>query len=297
MFFLTHTRQGRLMVAVLLALPACFLAVMYAYPLYRLISISLRDFQPTYGYDNFVGVRNYVEVLSSAATWLTIGRTFVYTFICVIANLVLALSFAALTVALARQFSERLGHAFRQVVILPMILIPAAAGVMWSFSYTEHYGWVNSILVLIGVKPFPWLVSQGAFYLVMLTDIWGWTPFLYLILLSAMQSLPEEPLEAARIDGANSWQVFWYVTLPMMKPVIAVAVTIKALDTYRAFDYLWIMTNGGPGTASTTLNVLTYKTAFSNFDFGKASALGLITMLFPAAVVLVSLALKQRKSA
>lgn len=295
MFLLTHTKQGRYTVAALLALPLIYLAIFYAYPLYWLVTLSFREFQPVYQSDEFIGFDNYITIFSDSENWWHILRTFAYTFICVSVSLALSLGFAAVTVALIKNFSERLGRTLRQIIIMPMILIPAAAGVMWTFSYTEHYGWVNYLLSGVGIQPYPWLVSQGAFFIVMITDIWGWTPFLYLILLSAMQSLPEEPIEAARVDGANAWQIFWHVTLPMMKPVITVAVTIKTLDTYRAFDYLWIMTEGGPGTQSTTLNIVTYKTAFSNFEFGLASAYGLVTMLFPTVVVLASIFLRRKK--
>jgi len=138
------------------------------------------------------------------------------------------------------------------------------------------------------------LTSDAAFFLVMLTDIWGWTPFLYLILLAGLQTLPQEPLDAAKVDGAGAWQTFWYVTLPLLRPVVLIALTIKALDTYRAFDYLWIMTRGGPGETSTTLNIMTYKTAFQRQEFGLASAYGVVTMLFPLLVVLLFLHFRRR---
>lgn len=113
-----------------------------------------------------------------------------------------------LTMAVGRAFSDRWATTMRQILILPMIFIPAAAGVMWSFAYTQHYGWVNHFLLLIGLPVHPWLVTDAAFYLVMLTDVWGWTPFLYLILLAALQQLPAEVLEAARVDGANPSRFF-----------------------------------------------------------------------------------------
>lgn len=280
-------RLGQYILGALLALPFLYIAVFYAYPIYKVIALSLRDFQIAFGIDEWVGLANYGELLADAEIWFTFGRTLLYTAICVSVSFGLGLGMALLTVALADAFSERFGRAFRHIVIAPMIFIPAAAGVMWAFAYTEHYGWVNHILVALGLQPYPWMVSDAAFFLVMVTDIWGWTPFIYLILLAALQSLPQEPIVAARVDGANSWQVFRHVTFPLLKPVIVIALTIKTLDTYRAFDYLWIMTKGGPGTSSTTLNLVTYKTAFHNLDFGKASALAVITMIFPLAVMIL----------
>lgn len=291
-----HTdRLGRKILGALLALPFLYIAVFYAYPIYKVIALSLRDFQIAFGVDDWVGLDNYRELLSDAETWRTLGRTLLYTIICVSVSFALGLGMALLTIALADAFSERFGRAFRHIVIAPMIFIPAAAGVMWAFAYTEHYGWVNHILLALGFPAYPWLVSDAAFYLVMVTDIWGWTPFVYLILLAALQALPQEPIEAARVDGANAWQVFRHVTLPLLKPVIVIVLTIKTLDTYRAFDYLWIMTKGGPGTSSTTLNLATYKTAFQNLDFGKASALAVITMIFPLAMMILFIVLRGRQ--
>ncbi len=289
------SRDHRLIAAALLALPAIYLLVFYAYPITKLVLLSLREYNPAYGTDDFVGLDNYRQILTTPESWRHILRTFLYTGVCVSVSFVLALAFALLTVSLGRAFSERWAMGLRQIVILPMIFIPAAAGVMWSFAYTEHYGWTNHLLSLAGLTTKPWLVTDAAFPLVMLTDIWGWTPFLYLILLAALQTLPAEPIEAARVDGATSRQLFWYVVLPMLRPVIAIALTIKALDTYRAFDYLWIMTKGGPGTASTTLNIATYKTAFMDLQFGLASAYGVVTMLFPLAMVLLLVAMRQRR--
>ncbi|MBL8584377.1 MAG: sugar ABC transporter permease [Rhizobiaceae bacterium] len=289
-------RPGRYLLGALLALPFLYIAVFYAYPLYKVVALSLRDYQIAFGIDDWVGLGNYSLLLSEPETWLTIGRTLLYTVVCVSVSFGLGLGMALLTVALADAFAERYGRIFRHIVIAPMIFIPAAAGVMWAFAYTEHYGWVNHILIALGFTPYPWMVSDAAFFLVMVTDIWGWTPFMYLILLAALQSLPQEPIEAARVDGANAWQVFRHVTFPLLKPVIAIALTIKTLDTYRAFDYLWIMTKGGPGTSSTTLNLATYKTAFQNLDFGRASALAVITMVFPLVVMIGFMVLRGRSA-
>lgn len=287
--------RGRLVLGAWVALPFLYLLVFYAYPLTRLAGLAFRDYDPAYGTDEFVGLANFRDILAGGGA-AHAGRTFLYTILCVSASFVLGLGAALLTTAVEEAFSRRAATAVRQIAVLPMIFIPAAAGVMWSFAYTEHYGWVNHLLALAGLPTYPWLVSPAAFYLVMLTDVWGWTPFMYLILLAGLQTLPREPLEAARVDGAGNWQTFWHVVLPMLRPVILIALTIKTLDTYRAFDYLWIMTQGGPGTASTTLTVATYKTAFMELRLGKASAYGLLTMLFPLVVVNLYLLLASRRN-
>jgi multiple sugar transport system permease protein len=287
--------RNRAVLGVLLALPFAYLATFYAYPILQLVYLSFRDVQPAYDTNDFVGFANFWEIFSRSGAWGHAARTFLYTGICVSVSFVLGLAFALLTTTVEEVFSRGVSTTLRQIIIAPMIFIPAAAGVMWFFAYTEHYGWVNHLLAILGLPTYPWLVSGGAFYCVMLTDIWGWTPFMYLILLAGVQSLPREPLEAARVDGAGSWRTFLHVVLPMLRPVILIALTIKTLDTYRAFDYLWIMTQGGPGTSSTTLTIATYKTAFMELQLGKASAYGLVTMIFPLMVVNLFLMFGQRR--
>jgi multiple sugar transport system permease protein len=287
--------RTRLLVGGLVGLPFLYLALLYAYPIATVAWMSLRQVEPAYGTDEFVGLANFREIFAGPG-WGHAVRTFTYTAVCVTASFVLGLAMALLTVAVEGAFSRRAATVLRQVVVLPMIFIPAAAGVMWFFAYTEHYGWVNHLLAGLGLPTYPWLVSRGAFWLVMLTDIWGWTPFMYLILLAGLQTLPREPLEAARVDGCGAWATFRHVVLPLLRPVIAIALTIKTLDTYRAFDYLWIMTQGGPGVSATTLPVATYKTAFMDLQFGQASAYGLVTMVFPLVVVTAFLALRRRRA-
>jgi multiple sugar transport system permease protein len=278
----------------MLALPFLYLAIMYIYPLSQLVSLSFRDFQPAFATDDYVGWQNYQEILREPSGRMAILRTFIYTGICVSMSFLLGLLYALLTISVGETLSPRWSTALRQLIILPMIFIPSAAAVMWSFAYTEHYGWVNHLLHLLSLTTYPWLASDAAFFLVMLTDIWGWTPFMYLILLAGLQTLPPEPLDAAKVDGAGAWQTFWYVTLPLLRPVVLIALTIKTLDTYRAFDYLWIMSKGGPGETSTTLSIMTYKVAFQRQEFGMASAYGVVTILFPLLVVILFLCLRRR---
>ncbi len=282
-------------VGLLLALPFIYLGFFYFMPIIRLVILSLLRYEPAYGVKKFIGIKNYLDIFTDLNNIKVIFRTFLYTGICVFFSFSFGLLFAQYTITLNDTFSDKLSTTFRQIIILPMILIPAAAGVLWAFAYTEHYGWVNHILSGLGMKTFPWLVSNKAFYLVMLADIWGWTPFMYLILLAGLQSMNREPIEAAKVDGASPMQTFFLVILPILRPIISIALVIKILDTYRAFDYLWIMTKGGPGDLSTTLNIITYKTAFLNLKFGKASTYGVITLLFPLVFINIFLLLQRNK--
>jgi len=287
--YLTTGRSRRFLLGVVVALPLAYLLTMYMYPLLRLLYMSMADINPIFGRDEFVGLRNYTNILTEGRYVAALARTVEYTGIVVIANLLLGMLFALLTVEISNTLGEAISRVFRLIVMAPMLLLPAAGAVMWMFALTEHYGWVNHLMKLLGFSPYPWLASDSAFYWVMLTDIWGWTPFVYLILLAGIENLPREPLEAAKVDGATWLQTLVRVKLPMLKPVIVVALVIKGIDTYRAFDYLWIMTEGGPGEISTTLNIIVFKTAFRHADFGMASALGVVTLLLPLALVLTVL--------
>jgi multiple sugar transport system permease protein len=282
--------------AVFLALPLLYLLVFYVYPIGQLVYLAFRDYDPAYDTNDFIGLANFREIFARGGGGHVL-RSFLYTGVCVSVSFALGLAFALLVVAIEETFSRPAGSVLRQVIVAPMIFIPAAAAVMWTFAYTEHYGWVNHLLGRLGLPTYPWLVSGAAFELVMLTDIWGWTPFMFLIFLAGLHGLPREPLEAARVDGASAWQRFRHVVLPLLRPVIVVALTIKTLDTYRAFDYLWIMTQGGPGTASTTLTIATYKTAFMELKFGRASAYGLLTLIFPLVLVNLYLVFGPRRAA
>ena len=161
----------------------------------------------------------------------------------VTANFVIGMTLALLTYKEARGV-----RVLRLIYTLPMMFIPSATAITWALLYNEEFGLINHFLKLFGVTPRMWL-AQGStgFIAVMITDIWGWVPFMYLILLAGLQSLPNEPMEAAKIDGAGSWKTFWYVTLPMLKPTIAIGITLKTMGVFKTFEYIWIMTKGGPG--------------------------------------------------
>lgn len=190
-------------------------------------------------------------------------------------NFLLALGWAHLTYKPFKGVSI-----VRAIIVTPMLFIPAAACVIWNMLYQPEVGLINHILEFIGFKRIPFLSnSQTALLAVMITDIWGWTPFVYLILLAGLQSLPKEPFEAAELDGASSLQKFRYITLPMLKGTILIALLIKAVDTFKCVEYPWIMTKGGPGDASMILGTLIYRTAFVEIHLGLASAMAGIFFL------------------
>lgn len=245
------------------------------------ISLSLREYDIFLGKDKFIGIQNYLKIVSDVEFQRTVLRNVLYTAIVVFANFVIGF-------AMALVFNKKfLGNRIlRGIMILPMLIIPTTAAIVWRLMYHSMFGIINQFLRLLDIQEKLWLSNPNtAFYCVLVVDIWAWTPWMFLVLLAGLEGLPEEPMEAARLDGVNSWQMVWHVILPMLKPIIAVAVTLKTINTFRAFDYLWVLTRGGPGGSSHILSTFSYSKAFIHLDYGYGSAIAMTT--FAVSVLLL----------
>jgi multiple sugar transport system permease protein len=170
-----------------------------------------------------------------------------------------------------------------------MVIAPVVVGIIWRLLYNADVGLFSFGVQALTGRSFSVLSSTSmALPALILVDIWEWTPFMFLILLAGIQSLPLEPFEAARVDGANPWNIFVHLTLPMLKPVIVVALLIRALDAFTVFDQVFVLTQGGPGTATEVATLMIYKTAFrfSQFGYGASMAIALLILVlcFSAAV-------------
>lgn len=267
------------------------LGALLLYPMIYTVCLSFYKHSPVYG-TSFIGGSNYIKLLQQRLFLATIGRTFVYMGGVVVMNFLIGLGFAFLTYK-----GGKGSGVLRTILILPMLFIPAAGANAWALMLSEEMGLINNILSFLGLPRKMWLASpMNALLAVMITDIWSWTPFVYLILLAALQSLPREPLEAAEIDGASWFQKLGYITLPMMKPAIIITLIIKGVDTFRTFDYIWIMTRGGPGNSTQVLSTLIFMQAFQNFRFGRASTMSTIALLLAFTVAIPFLfILKEKK--
>jgi multiple sugar transport system permease protein len=151
--------------------------------------------------------------------------------------------------------------------------------VIWRLIYNPQFGVLNGTLRAMGFNPdaLTWTSGESsAMASVILVDIWEWTPFLFLLLSAGLQAIPQEPLEAARMDGASSWQIFRDILLPLLKPVILLAILLRAMDLMRIFDQIFILTQGGPGFATETISLYIYRTAFRFFNFGYAAAMSFL---------------------
>ena len=173
---------------------------------------------------------------------------------------------------------------FRTIFILPMMIAPIVVGLVWRYMYNPQFGIFNKTLKKWGFEPIPWLSSPDwALPSVIIADVWQWTPFIFILSLAALQSLPRSSLEAARIDGASEWQQIIYIKIPLMMPVLVVAALLRMIDAFKVLEVIFIMTNGGPGLSTEIMSLQIYKTAFVSWELGRAAALSNILL----AIVLV----------
>lgn len=262
----------------LLLLPtALVLFVLTIYPTFYSFTLSLHEWNMSNrnAVWEFVGAGNYLQILRDARFWNSAQVTGTYMLGTIVTQLVLGLGIALL---LQRQVLA--AGLVRTALLLPMMTTPVVVGLIWRFMFNPTQGIVNYLLGLIGISGPNWLGSlQTGLLSVMIADIWEWTPFMVLILLAALQTLPQEPYEAAAIDGASAWQAFQHITLPLLRPTIVVAVLLRAIDSFKTFDLVYVMTNGGPGTSTETLSFYTYKWGFKFFQMGYASALSFVMLI------------------
>jgi multiple sugar transport system permease protein len=194
---------------------------------------------------------------------------------------------AGFGIALLLNGRMRFLEVVRATFIIPMVLPPVVVALIWKILFTPDISILDWMLGLLGLPQPAWLAdARFALWAVIIADVWEWFPFVMLMLLAALQMLPSEPLEAARLDGASRWQVFRYITLPLLKPAIVVAALFRLIDSVKAFPHIFIMTGGGPGTATEVTNFYAYLQGFSYTYVGYASAIIVVMLL---ATLLMSL--------
>lgn len=274
--------------AALLMLPAAlFLAAFVAWPLLQFVVNSFYHYNPIAGGPHtFVGFDNYVRALASADFSNSVVRTVAYTVI------VVTLEFAlGLTVALLFSGLGDRSRFFRTVFLYPLMIAPIVAGLLWRFLLIDNSGIVNQLLYDAHITSSPnqiqWLSDPNiALFSVSLPDIWLTTSFISLVLFAGLQNVPGEIIEAARIDGARYPTLLFRIILPLLRPVIAVALIVRGVDAARAFDVIVVQTNGGPQNSTNVLSLLVYNTQIANGNPGLASAMGTI-YLFALMVIAV----------
>ena len=273
-----------------------YMLVFYAFPLYRNLELSLHDYTVrafVQGNADFVGLEKYREIVSSATFGPAIRNTVVF--------VVVSLAFQyALGLALAVFFRNnfRLSGLLRGMFLVPWLLPLIVSASTWSWMLNSDNGIVNSVLAAFGVGQINWLTSPAmAIWSVTIANIWLGIPFNLVILYSGLQNIPADVYEAASLDGASAWQQFWRITFPLLRPVSAITLLLGFVYTLKVVDVIWIMTNGGPANASTTLAVWSYREAFGTGqpDFSPAAAVGNILILVALAIGLLYLQVQRRQ--
>lgn len=225
----------------------------------------------------FVGLANYAQLLTDPATWRVVGRTVFFVVGAVGAEIVLGF---AIALFLNRDFWG--AKLLQSILLLPFMMAPIVVGFTWRFLLSNASGPVPGLLSSVGlgglVSP-PLLANPQLVMIVLIVvDVWQFTPFVVLVLLAGLKSLPTEPFDAAYVDGASAWQRLFRITIPLLRPSILVALVIRTLTALRIFDRVMIMTGGGPGSSSEVLSFFAYQTAFQAYDMGMAGAVGILTL-------------------
>jgi multiple sugar transport system permease protein len=285
--------RGRVLASpYLLLLPAVVaLAGVSLYPLFYGIRASLHRY--LYGRDfGYAGLHNYRIIWQDEFFRQALVTTAKYVALSVSIETVLGLGLALLV---SREV--RFGGPIRVGLILPMTIAPVVVGVMWRLLYDTGVGVVDPLFQAFGFAPPEVLASNtSAFVSVVIVDVWEWTPLMFLIILAGLQSLPSEPLEAARVDGAGRVRLFFDHTLPLLRPVLLVAIVLRLIDAVGTFDQIYVLTKGGPGTATRLISIYGYNTAFLFSQYGQAAAM-LIALLAMVALLMVAAVRMMRRVA
>jgi multiple sugar transport system permease protein len=241
---------------------------------------------------SLVGLRNYELLLSDPSFWHSVGVTLTYVFIVVALELAIGLGVALL---FFRRFPG--DHFLRALLILPMVVAPVVVGLLWRYMLNAQFGVVNYLAELVGFERVDFLGSTAlALPTLILIDVWQWTPFTFLIMLAALQGMPEDIIEAARIDGARSVRIFFDHILPMIRYPIAVALVLRLLDAFRVYDIIFMTTRGGPIDVTQTLSWQIYDVGFKSFDIGYAAAYSWLMLILVVMVATVVLKVMFRKT-
>jgi multiple sugar transport system permease protein len=273
---LRKQNHSRSLAGVFLTLPALIvMAATVLYPILWSLKISLYSSESITSGGKFVGLGNYVKILSSSQFMNAFWNTFGFVFTTIIIEM--AIGFA---VAIVLNKGLPGTALFRVIFSLPLMIAPVVSGLQWRWLFADQYGVVNYMLSLFGIDGPLWMASVwGARTAVLIANVWLATPFVILVLLAALSSMSEDLYEAARLDGASGWQIFRRITLPLLRPAILMILVVRLSDAFRVFDIVYIITQGGPGGATDVLSSYIYKDTFTRLHFGQGAAASFVVML------------------
>lgn len=267
--------------AVALAPTMALFALLLAYPLGYCFYISLYNWRLTDpGSASFVGLQNYTTLLTADTSsrysmWIPLENTAIYTVATVVLEFILGFAVALLFQRQLKRFAF-----LRTCVIVPMMISDVVIALMWRLMWSANIGFFNYLIGLVGVPPQAWLAEAStAMAALVLTDVWQNTPFIFLMLTAGLQALPTDVYESANIDGANSRQAFWHITIPLMMPVITITLLFRFIFNFRDFTKIFTLTSGGPGRATEVFSINLYQEMFRNFNAGFGSAIAWVIVL------------------
>lgn len=261
---------------ILFAPAVLVMLVVFVYPLLSAVNLSLHDWS-FFTIDNppFVWFQNYTRAFRDRDLWSALGKTAIFVATGLTLQFVIGMA-----LAMGVDRVSRGSGLLTTLLVMPMMVTPVVVGLAWKFILDYSFGIFNYARSLVHLQAIaPLASSKLALLTVILVDTWQWTPFLFLVLLAGLRSLPTEPYEAALVDGATPWQTFVKLTLPLLKPVVIVALVMRGAGAVKVFDHIFVLTGGGPGTATEVVSLQLYRKAFQSFEMGYASAVALVLTL------------------
>lgn len=280
-------RKERNKFIILMLLPATVLLVgLTLFPFIVSLVLSFTDYsllRP--GQTKFIFLDNYVELMKTDEFWIALRVTVVFTILAVFIQVVLGVIFATLL------HNENTNVSLlRTLYLLPLAITPIAATFTFRLMFNPSLGVLNYFVKLLGFQPQAWLASPNTAMLsLIIVDTWQWTPFILLICLGGLSSLPSEPFEAAKVDGASTWQIFTKITLPMLYPFIALALLFRSIDAFKTFDIIYVLTSGGPGILTRTLNLYAFKHGIEYLSMGYAGSIAIVMLIITIVVAQIFL--------
>ncbi len=270
--------------AYMLLLPSLlFLATFTYWPIIRSVYFSFHDVMLGDSKIIYLGLENYQRLLEDRLFWKVLGNTVFYT----VLTVPLAIG-CALLMAVALDSKLRGMAIYRSAFFYPVMIPSVAAGMVWVFLYSANYGPINQGLALLGLPDKAWLYdSNFALPALMVMSIWKYSGYFMLILLAALKLVPSDLYEAARLDGVSAWHRLIHITLPLISPTLYFVIIIGLLNSYQIFDYVYVMTHGGPADATNVLTFYIYQNGFQYQDIGYASTLANVLLLFVGGLIAI----------
>ncbi|TLD40427.1 MAG: Maltose/maltodextrin ABC transporter, permease protein MalF [Candidatus Jettenia ecosi] len=265
--------------AYLFLLPGILLILAFSFiPFIDTIITSFQSAKLILPKERFAGFDNYQDIVIDTRFWYSLFITLFYTFVSICLEAILGLCFALIMNRLSPRSSF-----LRVLILIPWTIPTVVTARIWQWMFDYNLGIINYLFEILGLYRVNWLGKPFlAFFSIVIADVWKTAPFVAIIVLAGLSAIPQEIYKASAIDGANSWQRFRYITLPLILPIVGVAILFRAIDALRIFDLVYVLTGGGPGGSTETLSVYAYKLFFYKGDFGQGAATSVIILLLVA---------------